>query len=1235
MNKINTIAARLSIVCVLLAAFATEASAANTKTTVANVESLVTIEKDVDYIVASANPFGDEGVVNIANTEHAVLILNQVKPSAAIKLLADHVQINGEKAVNNSNCQVKLYNRGCIILPYAGGDNFKPLTVYAGQNFEGESCNDFGLENSGGFMNTLTDKKLNNRIRSFRLKRGYMVTFSLRANGRGYSRCFIAADKDLEVGTLPAILDERITSYRIFKWYDTGKAALANDTRADAVSALNVTSCYSFGLGESRLPDAECVPHHIYEDWPSAAACGGVTYSPHLKTNNEPRNASDDHQQDLTTILNNWENLMATGMRLCSPSSWDGSDYVGNAGGFLREFFDSIDARGWRCDIIDLHCYWAEGSFNQMGNWTNAVHRPIWVSEWVWGASWNNNGIFGEAQGSYRDNPTTAQLNRNRDVVQSLCNKMNGYDFVERYYYWNSEANCSKIYMNGELTPAGEMYAKLNSGVGYNGKYDYVPTTPRIYAPSNYTVTIADGKTTFKWHDANGELNQLMEIQKKSESGAWETLAVIEQKETAADYTYVADSDDADAKYRLHVAYVDGKEYFSSDLVETGDAVQVGEKTMYAGGNQIVNGDFDYGFEGWTNGKGTTLGQPLFQVVNDGGYGGGTYLQAHGSEGNNGESSIRTTFAVEQNKDYFFSNAIRNGGTWQKVSLTKDGSEESSVIASMTNTTALECQKATFNAGTYEKLMLSYRWLGAKVGLDKVELRQLFDTREEAEADGLAWAKKKAEAQTAYYTQYAALNQLLNAEVASATNAFSAEKAIENHKQAIRAIQVADSIGRVLDAIRELKCANYDEMVALRTSLSSAESLSGVVKTVSELKAMLNKYLDFNDATVQPASPAFVTASGWETKVGTYTGGDQRTNTVLGKTCWNAWWSITANDNPAATMEVRQTVSNSNLEAGIYALECKATTQHFCLSDQHGYLKVGEQTAETPALTFDYMDLPVSNAWQTLTTTPVYVEESGSVTIGFTGSKKGATDGLYRAFGSPTSAYDNREGWWCATDFVLKYHPVFQKTVEPGQWGVICLPYSMQPGAGIKIYQIAGLSSDYTKVCLEEIKETQAGVPCVYYSEVADAVFHEYGEAVTSATDGTGNLRGFLKVSLTLKAQANSFILSNGTWEKVAATDRPVLGRYTGSIRPFTDSGNKGFTLYDTWDGPTLPIVGISEEDKEKNVALGIGSPVLRATATDGVYTIDGRYVGEDDSSLKQGLYIKVTEGRAYKTVVK
>ena len=142
--------------------------AANKKTTVAQVTSSVTLTDDVDYIISSATPFGDNGVVDISNTEHAVLILAAVKPSAAINLLSKHVQVAGQRAVYNTNCQVKLYNRGCIIMPY--DNSFKPLTVYSEPNFEGESCNDFGLEHTGGYMNTLTDAKLNNKIRSFKLK---------------------------------------------------------------------------------------------------------------------------------------------------------------------------------------------------------------------------------------------------------------------------------------------------------------------------------------------------------------------------------------------------------------------------------------------------------------------------------------------------------------------------------------------------------------------------------------------------------------------------------------------------------------------------------------------------------------------------------------------------------------------------------------------------------------------------------------------------------------------------------------------------------------------------------------------------------------------------------------------------------------------------------------------------------------------------------------------------------
>ena len=252
---------------------------ANKKTTVSTVSSEVTISTDVDYQITGATPFTEEGLVNITNTENAVLIFTQVKPSVVISKWLSQVQINGEKAVNGRNCQVKLYNRGAIVMPH--GDSFKPLTVYTEQRYQGESCDDYGTENSGGYMNTLTTAKLNNRIRSFKLKRGYMVTFSTRASGRGYSRCFIAADKDLLVPSLPAVLDQKITSYRIFKWYDTGKpqlAAAGGDN--DACSALNVTSTYTWGTTGDMSPNVENVPHHIYENYPSPASLGACTTSP-------------------------------------------------------------------------------------------------------------------------------------------------------------------------------------------------------------------------------------------------------------------------------------------------------------------------------------------------------------------------------------------------------------------------------------------------------------------------------------------------------------------------------------------------------------------------------------------------------------------------------------------------------------------------------------------------------------------------------------------------------------------------------------------------------------------------------------------------------------------------------------------------------------------------------------------------------------------------------------------
>lgn len=541
----------LSILSLILLAQSLAISAKNTKTTVTQVTSAVKLATDVDYYVSGDTPFATAGSVDITNTEHAALIISKVKPSVVISSWLDHVYINGEQAKDGVNCQVRLYDRGAIILPY--GSDFQPLTCYTEAGCTGESCSDYTEGHSGGYMKTLTKAQLNNNFKSFILKRGYMVTLALGSSGWGYSRCFIAHDEDLKVD-LPVNMAGKVSSYRLFKWFYTHKAGLANNTGATAVAAVDAGWCYSFGNGESRLPDAECVAHHIYEDWPSSSACGSVTYSCHMKTNNEPGNSSDDHPQNVATVLNNWQNLMRTGMRLCSESSHDGS------WSHLRAFIDSIDARGWRCDLLDLHCYWPSGSFGDFSNYYNNYGgRPIWISEWVWGASWNNNGAFatGNLDSGGRNSASDANQTYVYNGTVPILQKLNASKYVERYAYWNSEANCSKIYLDGKLTKLGEYYANMDEGIGYNASIQKVPTV--VYS----SITDLKGEynktkrtVTLTWTDANGDMPDSMYVEwRKPGQALYSGLEGVSLKDQSAkagsSYTYVATPEAGANYYRV------------------------------------------------------------------------------------------------------------------------------------------------------------------------------------------------------------------------------------------------------------------------------------------------------------------------------------------------------------------------------------------------------------------------------------------------------------------------------------------------------------------------------------------------------------------------------------------------------------------------------------------------------------------------------------------------------------
>ena len=1215
--------------------------AANTKTTITQVTTTVTLSDDVDYIITGDAPFAGDGLINITNTEHAVLILQNIKPSKASSWLK-YIQINGVKAANNSNCQIKFYNYGCIILPYAGGDNFKPLTVYSEKNFEGESCNDFGLEHSDGYMNTLTDAKLNNRIRSFKLKRGYMVTFSLKAGGRGYSRCFIAADKDLEMASLPALMDNSISSYRVFKWYDAGKKQLANDLNTTTMAALDVQSSYTWSEGHNMAPDYECVPNHIYEDYPSSRAIGKATWSPHSKNNNEPRNTSDDHPQDLNTILNNWENMMRTGMRLCSPASWDGSDYW-NATGFLAEFLDSIDARGWRCDIIDLHCYWAEGSFGNMHYWSDKYKRPIWISEWCWGASWNHNGAFA-------DGVTQSQV---KGALERICTNLNNWDYVERYYYWNGEAPISRLY-DGGLTPAGEYYAAMKAPMAYNGKYDFVPKTPKQYAPSNFSVEYDNkkGLAVLKWDDKNGEMNSSMSIMRKAGSGkAWEVLCNVAIQEDAASYTFTDSAAMIGYQYQIVVKDANNQDRKSttlmatSDELQTGDAIEIDGQTRYLGGNIMVNGSFDMGFYGWLDGKGNTLSAPYFQVIPEGGNDDGAYLQAYGNGNLTSEMALHTVFTILPNTNYYFSVASCNmpSGYDCKLGLSEEGMAAPAASPLFINNTTDKwlTQFASFNSKSNTQARVRLFNLASKAQVDQMMLCQLFSTRDSAIADGIAKVRITAEAFKDYNTKYNYLNEDLT-RISTGVTTTDAEalqtlaKAMEDALQAYRYLNDGTLVAYA-EKLVALKLHGYKSLELILNAAKKAKTIESVVMCYADLEEAVFDYLPYKQVKGKIENPNFSLNTGWTFKTGSYQGGDQRLATHDGVTCWNAWWSGIDADNETQSMAISQdlTFPGTTPMHGLYALECKASTEHYCLSDQHGYITDGTVKENTQNLTADYLDLnmPVAKRWGTLYTAPIYLNDNSTFTVGFEGTKKGSVANGWLQYGKTSGqSNDKREGWWCATDFALRFTPLYKQTVVPNQFGCICLPYAVRASETLECYKIVGINADYTQLCLEEIDETEAGVPFIYRSSDTEALFLEYGNAVAMTQNGPGNLRGYLIASA--RMPLNYYFVNDGAFEKITSANRTKVKNYDGYMRPFTDLNSEAIPVLTDWTGETMAISGVTEEEKVKNNQLtGINTVVDNRMFADGVYTLDGRSMQRE--SLRPGLYIKVVGGRMYKTIIK
>ena len=182
MSKLtNSLRAVLMVVAIMTCVFV---FAANKQQTVSQVSSAVVLTEAVDYHITSKEPFATAGSIDIQNADAAV-VFDNIKPSTVISKYLSKVTANGVALSNNNNCRVSIYKHGSIVLPHsdlknADGSAFYPLTVYTGDNFTGEAT-----QYNGG--NRRTNSKSFD-FRSFKLKRGYMVTMANNTDGTGYSR---------------------------------------------------------------------------------------------------------------------------------------------------------------------------------------------------------------------------------------------------------------------------------------------------------------------------------------------------------------------------------------------------------------------------------------------------------------------------------------------------------------------------------------------------------------------------------------------------------------------------------------------------------------------------------------------------------------------------------------------------------------------------------------------------------------------------------------------------------------------------------------------------------------------------------------------------------------------------------------------------------------------------------------------------------------------------------------
>ncbi|MBN1516497.1 cadherin-like domain-containing protein [Candidatus Sumerlaeota bacterium] len=332
-----------------------------------------------------------------------------------------------------------------FILSLAQGQG---LQVWDGANYSGSytlQCTDYT------YYTTDDLGVLDNAISSFKLKQGWACTLAVNADGTGVAQNYVAQDNDVNIAQLPSGLDDQVSFVRVYPWRTTTKKGWSGSKWGATI--LECDWNYDWDNVDVSSEAIEYVPMRHNQWWNAYSNINNKTGSTHALGFNEPDSA-DQADMTVATVISEWPNLLASGLRLGSPAPTDGGL------SWLYDFFDEADAANLRVDIAACHMYKGGWDGATLHSWLldiyNQTGRPVWVTEWNNGCNWTC------------CEPEDAE--EQADIIQDFIDTMNADDFVERYavYNWCGPDGIRQLIEgDGTINPAGQVYIDTPAPVAY------------------------------------------------------------------------------------------------------------------------------------------------------------------------------------------------------------------------------------------------------------------------------------------------------------------------------------------------------------------------------------------------------------------------------------------------------------------------------------------------------------------------------------------------------------------------------------------------------------------------------------------------------------------------------------------------------------------------------------------------------------------------------------------------